>query len=90
MCPSETIFFTSYFFFLKKKKKEIGTTLVAQWLRFILPVWRGAGSIPGQGAKTSRASGPKHSNQGKTKNRSNMVTNSIKTFKMVHIKKKKS
>ena len=90
MCPSVPIFFSSYFFFLKKKKKERGTTLVAQWLRLLLPVWRGADSIPGQGAKTSHASGPKHSNQGKTKNRSNMVTNSIKTFKMVHIKKKKN
>ena len=50
-------------------------------------MWRGAGMTPGQGAKTPHASGPKHSNQGKTKNRSNAVTNSIKTFKMVHIKK---
>ena len=39
----------------------------------------GEGSIPGRGAKIPRASPPK--------NRSNIVTNSIKTLKMVHIKK---
>ena len=46
----------------------------------------GVGSIPGQGAKNLTclvARKPKH------KNRSNTVTNSIKTLKMVHIKKKK-
>ena len=45
----------------------------------------GAGSIPGQGAKITYASGPKNQN---IKERSSIVTNSIKTLKMVHIKKK--
>ena len=46
----------------------------------------GAGWIPGWGAGIPLASG-----QGaKAQNRSNIVTNSIKTLKMVHIKKKKS
>ena len=45
----------------------------------------GAGSIPGQGVNIPHASGPKNQN---IKNRSNIVTNSIKTFKMVHRKKK--
>ena len=44
---------------------------------------RGKGSIPGGGAKIPHASWPKN------QNRSNTVTNSIKTSKMVHIKKKK-
>ena len=41
----------------------------------------GMGSIPGGGAKIPHASQPKN------QNRSNVVTNSIKTLKMVHIKK---
>ena len=44
----------------------------------------GMGLIPGQGAKTPHALWPKN------KSRKNIVTNSIKTLKMVHIKKKKS
>ena len=40
----------------------------------------GGGSIPGQGTKIQHASWPK--------DRNNIVTNSIKTFKMVQIKKK--
>ena len=47
----------------------------------------GEGLIPGQGAKIPHASWPKNQN---IKNRSNVVTNSISTLKMVHIKKKKS
>ena len=47
----------------------------------------GAGSIPGRGAKISHASWPKKPNH---KNKNNIVTNSIKTLKMVHIKRKKS
>ena len=47
----------------------------------------GAGLIPGQGAKTTQASWPKKPNH---KNKNNTVTNSIKTLKMVHIKRKKS
>ena len=44
----------------------------------------GADSIPGRGAKIPHASRPRN------QNRSNIVTNSIKTLKMVHVKKKKS
>ena len=47
---------------------------------------RGAGSNPGWETKNPYASWPKNQNI----NRSGIVTNSIKTFKMVHIKKKKS
>ena len=43
------------------------------------------GLIPGQGAKILRALWPKRQN---IKIKSNMVTNSIKTLKMVHIKRK--
>lgn len=43
-----------------------------------------AGLIPGQGAKTPHASWPKKQN---TNNRSNIVTNAVKTLQMVHIKK---
>ena len=42
------------------------------------------GSIPGKGAKIHHASQPKN------KTESNIVTNSIKNLKMVHIKNKKS
>ena len=45
----------------------------------------GMGSIPGQGAKTPHRPKKKKNNQ--TQNRSNIVTNSIKSSKMVHIKK---
>ena len=44
----------------------------------------GAGSIPGWGAKTPPALRPKNQN---IKHRSNIVTNSIRTLKMVYIKK---
>ena len=44
------------------------------------------GSIPGQEAKISHASQLKNP---KTSNRSKIVTNSMKTLKMVHIKKKR-
>ena len=48
------------------------------------------GSIPGQRAKIPHASGQK-TKQNKTKqnmnNKSDIITNSIKTLKMVHIKK---
>ena len=48
----------------------------------------GVGSIPGQGAKIPHASGLKSEN---IQNKSNIVTNSMRTRKkMVHIKKKKS
>ena len=44
----------------------------------------GVGSIPGQGAKIPHSSWPRKK---KTYNRSNTVTNSIKTFLMVNVKK---
>ena len=47
----------------------------------------GVGSIPGRGAKIPHASQPVNQNV----NGSNIIKNSIKTFKkMVHIKKKKN
>ena len=45
----------------------------------------GEGSISGQRAKIPGASGPKNKNI----KRSNIATNSVKTFKMVHISLKK-
>ena len=45
------------------------------------------GSFPGQRTKIPHASWPKNQNINK---RSNIVTNSIMTFKMVYIKKKNS
>ena len=48
---------------------------------------RWCGLILGWGAKILHASWPKNL---KTENRSNIVTNSIKTLKMVHIKKEKN
>ena len=50
---------------------------------------RGDGSIPGQGTKIPHASQPKRQKQTnrKTQNKMNIVTNSIKTLKMVHMKK---
>ena len=45
-----------------------------------------ASPIPDHKAKIPHASGPKNT---KGKNRSNIVTNSIKTLKMVHTEKKK-
>ena len=44
-----------------------------------------AGLIPGQGAKIPHASRPTN----KIQNRSNTLTNSIKTLNLVHIKKSK-
>ena len=44
----------------------------------------GAGLIPGRGVKIPHVSRPKH-----PKHRSTMVINSIKTLKIVHVKKKK-
>ena len=43
----------------------------------------GVGSIPGQGAKIPHASQPKNQNI----IQSNIVTNSVKNLKVVHIKK---
>ena len=59
------------------------TSLVVQWLRLHLPV---------QGVQVQSLVGElrSHMPQGqktKTSNRSNIVTNPIKTLKMVHVKK---
>ena len=43
-----------------------------------------AGLIPGQGTKIPHALGPKNQ---KIENRSNIVTSSTKTLKMIHIRK---
>ena len=51
-----------------------------------LPSAGGEGSVPGWGAKIPHVFWPKSQN----KNRSNFVTNSITTLKMVHIKTKKN
>ena len=48
----------------------------------------GTGSIPGWEAKILHASARKQNNSN-NKNKGSIATNSIKTFKMVHIKKKK-
>ena len=48
------------------------------------------GSIPGREAKIPHTSVSKNQNIKKKKKRSNIVTDSIKTLKMVHIKKKKN
>ena len=58
--------------------------MAVQWLGLCLPM-QGAGSIPGQGTGILCALGPK----AKTWNRGSVVTSSVKTLKMVHIKKKK-
>ena len=60
------------------------TSLVVQWFRLHLPV---------QGEQVQSLVGElrSHMPQGqktKTQNRSNIVTNLIKTLKMVHVKKK--
>ena len=65
--------------------REPGTSLVVQWLRPTSKA-EGTGLIPGQGAKVPCAFQPKNQNIKKKKN--NIVTNSINTLKMVHIKKK--
>ena len=49
----------------------------------------GTGSIPGWEAKILHASARKQNNSN-NKNKGSIATNSIKTFKMVHIKKKKN
>ena len=46
----------------------------------------GEGSIPGQGTKIPYASQPKNPNISK---RSNIITKSIKTLKIVHVRRKK-
>ena len=65
---------------------ELATSLTVQWLGFHLLV-QGVYSwfLLGKPSKIPHASWPKNQ---KTWNRSNILTNSIKTFLMVHIKKK--
>ena len=67
------------------KTMELGTSLEGQWLRLYLLI-QGYRFNPGWGAKIPHASQPKNQ---KHKNRSNIVTNSKKTLKTVHVKKKK-
>ena len=78
-----------FFFFVSVnktvKKWTSRTSLVVQWLRLPFPmqeVW--VQSL----VKELRSNMP-HSQKPKTSNRSNIVTNSIKTLKTVHIKKNK-
>ena len=67
--------------------REAGTSLVVQWLRPPSKA-EGTGLIPGQGAKIPHAFQPKNQNIKKKIN--HIVTNSIKTLKMVHVKNKKN
>ena len=55
------------------------TSLVVQWLTLPFKAG-GVGSVPPRGAKILQALPPKNQNT------SNIVTNSVKTLKMVHIK----
>ena len=64
----------------EKRTKEEGTDRDLQGFP------RGTDSILGGGAKTPHALRPK---KNKTWNRSNILTNSIKTLTMVYVKKKK-
>ena len=56
---------------------------MVHWIRFHLPMQGVKGSIPGGGAKIPCTLLPKNQ-------RSSTVTNSIKTSKIFHIKKKKN
>ena len=72
--------------FLKEHKR--GTSLTDQWFGASPSNAGGANSIPGWGAKITHASRPKNQ---KKKNKSNILTNSIKTLKKgPHQKKKKA
>ena len=62
------------------------TSLAVQRLGLCLPMQGGPGLIPDWGAEIPHTSRPKT----KTQNRSNVVTNPIKTLKMVHIRKIKT
>ena len=59
--------------------------LVVQWLRLLIPMWGGRGLPCPVGEQKSHMP-PVGKN--KTLNRNNIVTNSIKTLKMVQAKKK--
>ena len=67
----------------KKKKKHYGDFPDGPVVKTSLSSAGDAGLIPGLGAKIPHASQPKNQNI----KQSNFVTNSIKTLKMVHIKK---
>ena len=54
----------------------------SQWLELHFPNARGAGWIPGRGARIPHASQPKYQN---IINRRNIITNSIKTFKKIRM-----
>ena len=62
-----------------------GTYPAAQWLRFCLAKL-GVSLIPGRGLRSHLPHGHKKQN---VNSRSNIVTNSVKTLNMIHIKKKK-
>ena len=66
-----------------KLKEHAGDFPDGSVVNILPPNVEGTGSIPGQGAKIPHALRPKNQNI------SSIVTNSIKTLKMVHIKKKK-
>ena len=53
----------NFIFQCELKDAGWGTFLAVPWLRRGLPVQRGAGSIPGQGAEDLHASGPKIPNK---------------------------
>ena len=67
----------------KSQSYIIGTSLMVQWLRLSLPM---------QGVQIPSLVWELRSRAAKMQNvkQNNIVTNSIKTLKMVHIKKKKS
>ena len=67
------------------QEKHLGTSMVAQGLRLHLSMQGVQVQSLLRELRFPHAWGPKT----KTKNRNNIVTNSMKTFKMVHIKKKK-
>ena len=65
----------------KLKKRRAGTSLGGPVVKTLPSRAGGAGSIP----KMAHTSGQNP----KTQDRSNIVTNSVKTLQMIHIKKKK-
>ena len=65
----------------EERRVRAGTSPGSPVAKTSLSNAEGPGLIPGGGAKILHASWPKN------QNRNNIVTNSIKTFKIVHIKK---
>ena len=71
-----------------REKKEFLDIPGGPVVKSLPPKPGGASSIPARGPKIPHAEWPEKTNQTKAyKNRSNNITNSIKNFKMVHIKK---